>query len=100
MGPQCAQLCGDNFRSPVFYKPIGQADVWRFRFHDTRHTLASLRLSQGESVNDVKEQMGRASIQTTVDFCGHLVSGCNRSAVNRLDDVDEMPLKVVAAEAV
>ncbi|MCH7994272.1 MAG: hypothetical protein IIB57_07490, partial [Planctomycetes bacterium] len=45
MGAQWAQLCGDNYRSPVFYKPIGQADVWRFRFHDTRHTLASLRLS-------------------------------------------------------
>ncbi len=27
---------------------------------------------------------------------GHLIPGSNRNAVNRLDDVDDMPLKVVA----
>ena len=48
----------------------------------------------------VKEQMGHASIQTTVDVYGHLVPGSNRNAVNRLDDLDDMPLKVVTAEAV
>ena len=47
-----------------------------------------------------KEQMGHASIQTTVDVYGHLVPCSNRNAVNRLDDVDDMPLKVVSAEAV
>ena len=100
MGAQCAQLCGDNFRSRVFYRSIELADVPRFRFHDIRHTFASLMLSQGESVHYVEEQMGRASIQMTVDFCGHLVSSSNRSAVDRWDAVDEMPLRVVAAEAV
>lgn len=44
--------------------------------------------------------MCESSIQTTVDVYGYLVSGSNRNAVNRLDDVDEMPLKVVSAEAV
>ena len=68
--------------------------------HDIRHTFASLLLSQGESLHYVKEQMGHASIQTTVDVYGHLVPGSNRNAVNRLDDVDDMPLKVVSAEAV
>ncbi|MCH8147987.1 MAG: site-specific integrase [Planctomycetes bacterium] len=93
-------MCGDNFRSRVFYKLIEIADVPRFRFHDIRHTFASLLLSQGESLHYVKEQMGHASIQTTVDVYGHLVPGSNRNAVNRLDDVDDVPLKVVSAEAV
>ena len=44
--------------------------------------------------------MGHVSIHTTVDFCGRLVSSSNRSVVYRLDDVDEMQLNVVAAEAV
>jgi len=79
-------LCADNFRSRVFRRMIEVADVPRFRFHDIRHTYASLLLTQGESLHYVKEQMGHASIQTTVDVYGHLVPGSNRNAVNRLDD--------------
>ena len=77
---------GDDFRKRVFYRLIEKADVPRFRFHDIRHTFASLLLQQGESLHYVKEQMGHASIQTTVDVYGHLVPGSNRNAVNRLDD--------------
>ena len=51
-----------------------------------RHTFASMLLSQGEPLNYVKEQLGHASIQTTVDVYGHIVPGSNRNAVNRLDD--------------
>ena len=54
--------------------------------HDLRHTFASLLLQQGESVVYVKEQLGHASIQITVDTYGHLISGANRGAVDRLDD--------------
>lgn len=74
---------------------IEAADVPKFRFHDIRHTYASLLLAQGESLHYVKEQMGHASIQTTVDVYGHLVLGSNRNAVNRLDD----PLQIRSATA-
>ena len=77
---------GDDFRRRVFYRLIEKADVPRFRIHDIRHTFASLLLQQGESLHYVREQMGHASIQTTVDVYGHLVPGSNRNAVNRLDD--------------
>ena len=55
--------------------------------------------AQGESLHYVKEQMGHASIQTTVDIYGHLVPGSNRKAVTRLDDLDEPTLTVVPATA-
>ena len=86
-----------NLRRRVLKKSIEKADLPRFRrFHDIRHTFASLLLAQGESLHYVKEQMGHASIQTTVDVYGHLVPGSNRNAVNRLDDP---ALKVVPATA-
>ena len=44
--------------------------------------------------------MSHPSIQATVDVYGDLVRGSNRNAVNRLDDVDDMRLKVVSAEGV
>ena len=34
----------------------------------------------------VKEQMGHASIQTTVDIYGHLIQGANDNEIARLDD--------------
>ena len=49
---------------------------------------------QGESLQYVKEQMGHASIQTTVDIYGHLVPGANRQAVNGLDDADDPGLRL------
>ncbi len=89
-------LDGDNIRKRVFYRLLEKADIRRIRFHDIRHTFASLLLQQGESLHYVKEQMGHASIQTTVDIYGHIVPGSNRKAVNRLDDDSGDGLRLVS----
>lgn len=52
------------------------------RFHDLRHTFASLLL---QSPVYVKDQMGHCSIQVTVDLYGHLIPGGNKQAVDWLD---------------
>jgi len=65
---------------------LGKAKLRHVRFHDLRHTYASLLLHYGESPVYVKEQMGQHSIKVTVDTYGHLIPGANRQAVNRLDD--------------
>jgi integrase len=79
-------LDGDNLRHRVFYKVLPKAGLRRIRFHDLRHTFASLLLQQGESPAYVKDQLGHSSIQVTVDVYGHLIPGANRQAVDRLDD--------------
>jgi integrase len=79
-------LDADNLRHRVFYKLLEKAALRRVRFHDLRHTFASLLLQNGESPAYVKEQMGHSSIQVTVDVYGHLIPGANRQAVDRLDD--------------
>jgi integrase len=66
---------------------LERAELRHRRIHDLRHTFASLLIQQGESLVYVKEQMGHASIQITVDVYGHLVPGGNRAAVDRLDDI-------------
>jgi len=60
------------------------AGLRRIRFHECRHTFASLLIQNGESLAYVKEQLGHSSIKITVDTYGHLVPGANRQAVNRL----------------
>jgi integrase len=78
------QLDPSNLRK-VFHRALTDAKLRRVRFHDLRHTFASLLLQQGESLAYVKEQMGHSSIQITVDTYGHLVPGGNRAAVDKLD---------------
>lgn len=75
---------GSNLRK-LFNRLLVAAKLRRIRFHDLRHTFASLLLQQGESPVYVKEQMGHSSITITVDVYGHLIPGGNRQAVDRLD---------------
>ena len=74
-----------NLRDRVFYGLLTKAKLRRVRFHDLRHTFASLLLQNGESPVYVKEQMGHSSIQVTVDLYGYLIPGGNKQAVDRLD---------------
>ena len=71
-------LDGDNLRHRVFYKVLEKAPLRRVRFHDLRHTFASLLIAQGESLAYVRDQLGHASIQLAVDTYGHLIPGANR----------------------
>ena len=69
------------------------------RFHDLRHTFASMLIQNGESLVYVRDQLGHSSIQVTVDIYGHLVPGSNREAVDRLDDAAPRSASVESAEA-
>ena len=75
-----------NFLHRVWAPLLGKAGLRRIRFHDLRHTFASLLIQAGESLAYVKDQLGHSSIKITVDLYGHLVPGANRQAVDRLAD--------------
>jgi integrase len=83
--PEGTALDGDNFRSRVFYPLLESAKLRETRFHDLRHSFASMLIQNGEPLTYVKEQMGHSSIQVTVDVYGHLVPSANRAAVDKLD---------------
>jgi integrase len=88
------QIDPSNLRK-IFNRLLIDAELRRVRFHDLRHSFASLLLQNGESLTYVKEQMGHSSINVTVDINGHLVPGGNRQAVDRLDDTLPIPVKKV-----
>ncbi len=68
---------------PVFEK----AKIKRVRFHDLRHTNASLRIAEGQDPKYIQDQMGHASIQTTFDRYGHLLRKANPDQAKKLDDI-------------
>lgn len=43
------------------------------RFHDLRHTFASLKLGQGKGLHQLKDWMGHATVNVTIDLYGKWV---------------------------
>jgi integrase len=74
-----------NYIRLKFFRLLKRAGVRQVRFHDLRHSYASLLLQNKESAVYVKDQLGHSSITVTVDLYGHLIPGGNRQAVDRLD---------------
>lgn len=59
-------------------RAVKTAGVPRIRIHDMRHTVASLLLGSGATLDDIKRLFGHETIATTSDIYGHLVAGRSR----------------------
>lgn len=57
----------------------------RVRFHDLRHTCASLLLKQGVHPKIVQEILGHSRIDVTMDTYSHLLPGVDEKAAAELD---------------
>ena len=62
-----------------------KAGVKVIRFHDARHTHASLMLKAGIHPKVVQERLGHSSIATTLDIYSHTMPGLQKAAAERLD---------------
>ena len=76
-----------NLKSRQFKTCLERAGLRRIRFHDLRHTYATLLIQNGEPIAYVKDQLGHSTIRMTVDTYTHWMPGSNREAVNRLPAV-------------
>lgn len=66
---------------------IARTGLRRIRFHDLRHTCASLLLAQGVSPRVVMEVLGHSQMSMTTDLYGHVMPSSLRSAADALDGV-------------
>lgn len=65
-----------------FAKQIG---LPKARFHDLRHTYATLALKNGDNVKDVSEALGHATVAFTMDIYGHVTDEMKRESAARMD---------------
>jgi integrase len=80
-----------NFYARI-YRPVVE-HLWpashrlhELRFHDLRHTSASLLLSvSGSNLAIVQKRLGHESIETTFNIYGHLLPEADQSAADALD---------------
>lgn len=64
---------------------LKRAALPRLRFHDLRHTHASLMLMAGSHPKAVSERLGHGSVSFTLDIYSHVMPGVQREAVNRFE---------------
>ncbi len=69
-----------------FLPTLKEANLPRIRFHDLRHTYASLLIEQGENVKYVQSQLGHSSPTVTLNVYTHLMKPTNPEAVSKLED--------------
>ena len=70
-----------------FARIARRADLPGTRFHDLRHTFASLMLLAGIHPKIVSEMLGHSSVAFTLDVYSHVIKGLGQAAVKRLDEV-------------
>jgi len=70
-----------------FARIAKQAGLENVRFHDLRHTFASLMLLRGAKPKVISEALGHASVAFTMDVYSHIIEGMQEDAMALLDEV-------------
>jgi integrase len=63
------------------------AGLRRIRFHDLRHSAASILIAQGVHPKAIQELLRHSSIQLTMDTYGHLFDEMQRETADKMDAV-------------
>jgi hypothetical protein len=71
----------------VFTDLLKTAGLRPTRFHDLRHTCASLLLAQGGSPRVVMETLGHSAIAVTMNTYGHVMPLAQREAADRMNEL-------------
>ncbi|WP_163530703.1 site-specific integrase [Halobacillus ihumii] len=91
--PSC-YVISDNGSSPInpqtvhkfFLYDIKRSEVPRIRFHDLRHTHATIMLQLGEHAKVVSERLGHADVQTTLNLYSHVTPNMQKDSAIRFDE--------------
>ena len=75
-----------NLRNRSFKPLLRRAGLRQVRFHDLRHTCATLLLSKNINPKVVSEMLGHASVRITLDTYSHLMPDMQETAANALQE--------------
>ncbi|HYM16265.1 MAG TPA: site-specific integrase [Dehalococcoidia bacterium] len=83
--PKGGPIDADNLRNRSFYPLLKNAGLPRLRFHDLRHTAASLMFSENIHPKIVSDMLGHSRVSTTLDLYSHAVPNIQQKATEALD---------------
>ena len=68
----------------MLHRVLKRAGLPRVRFHDLKHTFATLALQNGVDIQTVSGMLGRFSAGFTLDTYAHVTSAAQRQAVGKM----------------
>jgi len=68
-----------------FQRVLADAGIPRHRFHDLRHTCATLLLAQGVALRVVMETLGHSQMSTTADIYSHVLPVLMADAADKMN---------------
>jgi len=71
----------------AYKKCLAQAGLPDIRFHDLRHTAATLMLQQGINPKVVQERLGHADISLTLNTYSHVLPSMQEEAAEKMDEL-------------
>jgi integrase len=74
-----------NLQRRSFKPLLKKAGLPDIRFHDLRHTFATLTLAKGANVKTVSKMLGHSTIRVTLDVYAHVMPGMQSDALKTLD---------------
>ena len=76
-----------SYQTATFKRAVAAAGLPAIRFHDMRHTAATLLLSRGVHVKLVSEMLGHATIVLTLDTYSHVIPAMHGDAAAAMDAI-------------
>jgi integrase len=76
-----------HFHAESFKPLLAKAGLPPMRFHDLRHTHATLCLLAGENPKVIQERLGHANISITLDTYSHLLPSMTAGTAGKLDAI-------------
>jgi len=70
-----------------FRQALKKAGLQRLRFHDLRHTSATLMLNNGIDVLVASRRLGHSKPSITLDVYGHLISSAEEKVAHKMDEL-------------
>jgi len=70
-----------------FDPALRKAELPKMRFHDLRHTKASLMIEQGENLKYIQAQLGHSNPTVTLNVYAHLMKPVNQEAACRYENM-------------
>lgn len=90
---QCGKLLRPNYVTEHFSWLIEKYGLRKVRFHDLRHTCASLLLSNGISMKQIQIWLGHSTFSTTADIYAHLDYSAQEASANAMNGMFNRPGK-------
>ena len=76
-----------SYPSKLLKKVLVRNNLKYIRFHDLRHSCASMLIMKGWQMKDISDWLGHADIGTTMNIYGHLNMGYKRKLGKQLENL-------------